>query len=133
MGAQTLLTETVLAMPGGKWGIIAVMMLSVMLLGMFMDDWAIINLLTPLYVPIIVSLGINKLWFGIILITNIQTAFLTPPYGFVLFMLKGVLPKGITMGDVYRSIIPFVVLQIIGLSLVIIFPPIATWLPSLLK
>jgi len=95
-----------------------------------MDDWAIIMLVTPLFVPIIVALGVSKLWFGIIFIVNIQIAYLTPPFGFVLFWLKGIVPPGVTMGDIYRSTFPFVILQLIGLSLVIAFPQIGLWLPG---
>jgi len=130
LGCQDLVTSTVLAMPGGKWGVIAMMMVVILILGMIMDDWAIINLCTPLFVPIIVALGFSKLWFGIIFIVNIQVAYLSPPFGFVLFWLKGILPPEMTMGDIYRSVWPFTIMQLIGLTLVIIFPQIGTWLPS---
>jgi len=106
------------------------MMVVVLILGCIMDDWAIINLCTPLFVPIIVALGFSKLWFGIIFIVNIQVAYLSPPFGFVLFWLKGILPPEMTMGDIYRSVWPFTIMQLIGLTLVIIFPQIGTWLPS---
>ncbi len=109
------------------------MMLIILLLGMVMDDWAIIMLCTPLYIPIINELGIDKLWFGVLFIVNIQIAYLTPPFGFVLFWLKSVLPKDVSMGDVYRSVGPFIVLQVIGLILIYLFPQIATWLPSKLN
>ena len=130
LGCQDLITSTVLAMPGGKWGILAMMMFIILILGCVMDDWAIIMLVTPLFVPIIVALGVSKLWFGIIFIVNIQIAYLTPPFGFVLFWLKGIVPPGVTMGDIYRSTFPFVILQLIGLSLVIAFPQIGLWLPG---
>lgn len=130
LGCQDLITATVLAMPGGKWGILAMMMFIILILGCVMDDWAIIMLVTPLFVPIIVALGVSKLWFGIIFIVNIQIAYLTPPFGFVLFWLKGIVPPEVTMGDIYRSTFPFVILQLIGLSLVIAFPQIGLWLPS---
>ena len=130
LGCQSILTASVLAMPGGRWGVIAMMMVTVLVLGCVMDDWAIITLLTPLYVPIITVLGFSKLWFGIILIMNIQMAFLTPPFGWVLFCLKGVVPKGVTMGDIYRSVVPFVALQLFGLIIVMVFPQIAMWLPG---
>ncbi len=130
LGCQDLITATVLAMPGGKWGILAMMMFIILILGCVMDDWAIIMLVTPLFVPIIVALGVSKLWFGIIFIVNIQIAYLTPPFGFVLFWLKGIVPPGVTMGDIYRSTFPFVILQLIGLSLVIAFPQIGMWLPG---
>lgn len=133
LGSQELVTTMVLSMPGGEIGILAMMMFIILLLGMVMDDWAIIMLCTPLFIPIIDALGIDKLWFGVLFIVNIQIAYLTPPFGFVLFWLKSVMPPDVTMGDVYRSVGPFIVLQVIGLLLVFFFPPIATWLPELLK
>jgi tripartite ATP-independent transporter DctM subunit len=133
MGSQELVTSLVLGMPGGENGILIMMMLIILLLGMVMDDWAIIMLCTPLYIPIINELGIDKLWFGVLFIVNIQIAYLTPPFGFVLFWLKSVLPKDVSMGDVYRSVGPFIVLQVIGLILIYLFPQIATWLPSKLN
>jgi tripartite ATP-independent transporter DctM subunit len=133
LGCQELVTSLVLGMPGGENGILLMMMFIILLLGMVMDDWAIIMLCTPLYIPIINELGIDKLWFGVLFIVNIQIAYLTPPFGFVLFWLKSVLPSDVSMGDVYKSVGPFILLQILGLSLVFIFPQIATWLPELLK
>ena len=130
LGCQDLITSSVLAMPGGRWGILAMMMVIILILGCVMDDWAIIVLCTPLYVPIITALGFSKLWFGIIFIVNIQIAYLSPPFGFVLFWLKGIVPPGVTMGDIYRSIWPYTVMQLIGLTLVIVFPKIGMWLPG---
>jgi len=130
LGCQDLVTSTVLAMPGGRWGVLVMMMVTILILGCVMDDWAIIVLCTPLYVPIITALGFSKLWFGIIFIVNIQIAYLTPPFGFVLFWLKSITPPGISMTDIYRSTFPFVLLQLIGLSLCIIFPQIGMWLPG---
>ncbi len=133
LGSQELVTTLVLSMPGGEIGILAMMMFIILLLGMVMDDWAIIMLCTPLFIPIIDALGIDKLWFGVLFIVNIQIAYLTPPFGFVLFWLKSVMPPDVTMGDVYKSVGPFIVLQVIGLLLVFFFPAIATWLPELAK
>ena len=133
LGCQELVTSLVLGMPGGQNGILLMMMFIILLLGMVMDDWAIIMLCTPLYIPIINELGIDKLWFGVLFIVNIQIAYLTPPFGFVLFWLKSVLPADVSMGDVYKSVGPFILLQLLGLTLVFIFPEIATWLPNKLK
>ena len=132
LGCQDLITSTIMAMPGGRWGILIMMQVTILILGTMMDDWAIIVLCTPLYVPIITALGFSKLWFGIIFIVNIQIAYQSPPFGFVLFWLKGIVPPDITMGDIYRSTLPFVILKIIGLALVMIFPQIGTWLPSMM-
>lgn len=133
LGSQELVTTLVLSMPGGETGILLMMMFIILLLGMVMDDWAIIMLCTPLFIPIIDALGIDKLWFGVLFIVNIQIAYLTPPFGFVLFWLKSVMPPDVTMGDIYKSVGPFIVLQFVGLMLVFFFPAIATWLPAVLK
>lgn len=133
LGCQELVTSLVLGMPGGEHGILLMMMFIILLLGTVMDDWAIIMLCTPLYIPIINELGIDKLWFGVLFIVNIQIAYLTPPFGFVLFWLKSVLPSNVSMGDVYKSVGPFILLQLLGLALIFFFPEIATWLPSKLN
>jgi tripartite ATP-independent transporter DctM subunit len=132
MGSQDLLTELVLSMPGGTNGILLMMMLIILVLGMVMDDWAIIMLCTPLFVPILDQLGVDKLWFGALMIVNIQIAYLTPPFGFVLFWLRGSLPSDVSMGDIYGSVGPFVALQLLGLVLIFLFPEIAVWLPNTL-
>lgn len=132
LGCQDLVTSTVMAMPGGRWGVLVTMQVTILILGCVMDDWAIIVLCTPLYVPIITALGFSKLWFGIVFIVNIQIAYQTPPFGFVLFWLKSITPPDVTMGDIYRSTLPFVMLKIIGLALVMIFPQIGLWLPSMM-
>lgn len=133
LGGQGVITSAVLGMPGGKWGALIMMMLIIMVLGMVMDDWAIIMMVTPLFVPILNALDVSTLWFGVLFIVNIQIAYLTPPFGFVLFWIKSILPEDVTMGDVYRSVLPFIGLQLIGLILLIIFPELATWLPSTMK
>ncbi len=133
LGCQELVTSLALCMPGGTNGILLMMMGIILLLGMVMDDWAIIMLCTPLYIPVINELGIDKLWFGVLFIVNIQVAYLTPPFGFVLFWLKSVLPLDVSMGEVYKSVGPYIALQLLGLILVFLFPQIALWLPTLLN
>ena len=86
----------------------------------------------PLYFPVIISLGFNPVWFGVLFIINMEMAYLTPPFGYNLFYMKAVVPKDITLLDIYRSIIPFVVLQGIGLAICMIFPQIILWLPRTL-
>lgn len=130
LGCQDVITRTALSMPGGTMGVILMMMIIIMVLGMIMDDWAIIMLCTPIFVPILRELGVDLLWFGVLFIVNIQIAYLTPPFGFVLFWLKSVLPKDVSMGVVYRSVFPFILLQLLGLILIIVFPQIAVWLPN---
>jgi len=130
LGAQALIIEVITGLPVNPWAILIGMQVVLFLFGMFMDDFAIVMLCTPVFVPIVRALGFDSLWFGILFIVNMQMAFLTPPFGYNLFYLRGVAPKEVTMGDIYRSIIPFVGLQAFGLALVMIFPQLALWLPG---
>lgn len=131
IGARELVTDLILSLEINRWIILIGMQITLFFFGCIMDDYAIVMLAAPIYVPIINTLGFDSLWFGILFILNMQMAYLTPPYGFNLFYLKGIVPKGVTMGDIYRSIIPFVLLQGTGLILVMIFPQLALWLPSM--
>jgi len=133
VGAQSLIINLVGELGMTPWTVLILMQLSLFVLGMLMDDFAVVMLCVPIYVPIIKTLGFNPLWFAMLFMVQIQMAYLTPPYGFNLFYMKSIVPSEITMGDLYRSVIPFVCLQLIGLILIIIFPQIALWLPSLLK
>lgn len=130
LGGQGVITSAVTSMPGGKWGVLIMMMLIILILGMIMDDWAIIMMTTPLFVPILNEVGISTLWYGILLVVNIQIAYLTPPFGFVLFWIKSILPKDVHMGVVYRAVFPFILIQVFALTLLIFFPSLATWLPT---
>lgn len=130
LGGQSVITDLVTSMPGGQWGILIMMMLIVLVLGMVMDDWAIIMMTTPLFVPILNDVGISTLWYGILLIVNIQVAYLTPPFGFVLFWIKSILPKNVSMGTVYKAVLPFIAIQLIALIVLLIFPEVALWLPN---
>ena len=131
-GGDVFLRELAIGLPFGRWGIFAIIQIVLIVVGMFMDWVGILVLAIPIVVPLMVELGFDPLWFGIIFSLNMQMSFLTPPFGYSLFYLKGVAPEGITMTDIYRSVIPFLVLQSIGLILVILFPGIATWLPNLM-
>jgi len=130
MGARDLITSLVMSFGMNPWLILILMQLSLFILGCMMDDYAIVMICAPIYVPIVKALGFDTLWFAILFILNMQIAYLTPPYGFNLFYLRGIVPKDITMGDLYRAVAPFIPLQILGLALVIVFPQLATWLPS---
>jgi len=134
IGASDLAIGLAHAMPGGRWGTIAVMQFSLLGLGTIMDDWAIILIFGPIFVSVIKTLGFNSLWYGAIFLVNMQVAFLTPPYGFALFIMRAAAPKeyNITMLDIYRSVLPFVGLAVLALIIVIIFPPLATFLPNLI-
>ncbi len=133
VGAQSLIISLVGQLGMTPWTVLILMQVSLFVLGMLMDDFAVVMLCVPIYVPIIKTLGFNPLWFAMLFMVQIQMAYLTPPYGFNLFYLKSIVPPEITMGDLYRSVVPFVCLQLIGLILVMIIPQLALWLPSLLK
>jgi len=131
-GIQDMLQEAIMAMEINRWIILIAIQLIFFVLGMFLDPAGIILLTTPIFVPIINQLGFDPLWFGILFIINMEMAYITPPFGFNLFILKSVVPPQITMADIYRSVGPFVILQAICLAMVMIWPEIATWLPSIM-
>jgi tripartite ATP-independent transporter DctM subunit len=132
LALPAFLTQVIKSVGINPWTVLVAMMASLFFLGMVMDDLPIIMITTPIYVPIITSLGFDPLWYGILFILNMQMAYLTPPFGFVLFYMKGVVPEGISMGDIYRSVGPFIFLQAIGLIIVMLFPQICLWLPSMM-
>ena len=130
-GGGHLISDYLLGSGLGRWGIVALIMLVLFVLGMFLDTTSIIILCTPVFVPIINELGFHTLWFGVIFNMNLQIAFLSPPFGLCLFFMKGVAPD-ISMGTIMRSVLPYIGLQIVGLVLVIAFPQLCMYLPSLM-
>ena len=134
IGAPDLALKLAYAMPGGGWGTIAVMQTALLGFGTIMDDWAMILIFGPIFVFVIEALGFNTLWYGVVFLINIQVAFLTPPYGFALFIMRAAVPKeyNITMIDIYRSVIPFIGCTVLTLILVVLFPSLATFLPNLI-
>jgi tripartite ATP-independent transporter DctM subunit len=115
------------------WQVLVLMQLTYILMGMFLDDTAMLIIVAPLYVPLIIALGFNPIWYGVLYTITCQIAYMTPPFGYNLFLMKAMAPKEVTTGDIYRSIIPFVLIMIFGLSLVIAFPQIALWLPEMIQ
>ena len=130
MRGDTYLTNLILGANMGPNTFLALVMVILFVAGFFIDFIEITFIIVPVVAPIFEALGVNLLWIGILIAMNLQTSFLTPPFGFALFYLKGVAPPEIRTGHVYRGIIPFVVIQLIGLTLVIAFPEMATWLPE---
>ncbi|TYC49310.1 TRAP transporter large permease subunit [Rhodobacterales bacterium] len=127
MGGNRFVSSTILGMDAAPVVIIMVMMLILLVLGMILD-WIGIALLTlPIFVPIIVSLGYDPIWFGILFAVNMQVSYLTPPFGPAAFYLKSVAPPEITLKHIYTALLPFIALQLIVLALLLFFPPIATW------
>ena len=131
MGGDTFVKNLVTGLPLPPLGIILVMMAVLVVLGLFMD-WIGICLLTmPIFVPIVSALGYSPVWFGILFCMNMQISYLSPPFGPACFYLKGVAPPEISLDDIFKSVVPFIGLQALGLLLVLFFPEIALWLPRL--
>jgi len=113
------------------FGVLVMMQLSYILMGMFLDDTAMLIIVAPLYVPLIISLGYNPIWYGVLYTITCQIAYMTPPFGYNLFLMKAMAPKEVSLADIYRSIIPFVLVMVLGLAIVMLFPGIALWLPNI--
>jgi tripartite ATP-independent transporter DctM subunit len=132
MGASSLIKDAVIGLEVNRYVILVTMMGVLILLGMVLDTVGIMMITVPVFVPIILSLGFDPVWFGVLFIINMEIGFLTPPFGYNLFYLRGVAPRDVTMLDIYRSIVPFVFLMLLGLGLCIAFPEIILLLPELL-
>jgi tripartite ATP-independent transporter DctM subunit len=116
----------------GPWGVLIMMQLSYLLMGTFLDDTAMLVIVAPLYVPLVISLGFDPIWYGVLYTITCQIAYMTPPFGYNLFLMKAMAPKEVTLVDIYRSIVPFVGVMLFGLVLVMAFPQIALWLPGVI-
>lgn len=112
------------------WEVLIMMQLSYLVMGMFLDDTAMLVIVAPLYVPLIISLGFDPIWYGVLYTITCQIAYMTPPFGYNLFLMRAMAPKEITIIDIYRSVTPFVLVMTFALILVIVFPQIALWLPN---
>ena len=131
-GGSALVKSLLLELDVAPIGIVLMMQLTLFVLGMFLDPTGIILLTVPIYVPVIIELGFNPVWFGTLFVVNMEMAFLTPPYGVNLFYIKGIAPEGVSTGDIYRSALAFVGVQATALILVLLLPQLALWLPNLL-
>ncbi len=123
---ERLLTD----MPGGAAGAMIIVMLVMFILGFFLDFIEITFVVVPIVAPVLLTMGIDPVWLGVMMAMNLQTSFLTPPFGFALFYLRGVAPASVRTMQIYKGIIPFVIIQVVALSLLATFPRIATWLPE---
>jgi tripartite ATP-independent transporter DctM subunit len=113
------------------WTILILMLVSFLIMGAFLDDTAMLVIVAPLYIPLVIKLGFNPIWFGILYTITCQIAYITPPFGYNLFLMRALAPPEITLGDIYRSIAPFFFLMLLTLILILMFPQIALWLPDL--
>ena len=130
MGGGDVVSDALLGMNVSPYVVLAIMMAVVFFLGMFIDWAAILLVVVPIFTPIAADLGFNPLWFAMLVCVNLQCSFLTPPFGYALFYFKGVAPPEYTIGDIYKGIVPFVAIQLIGLVIMVSFPQIITWLPT---
>ncbi len=121
-GGDILVEEWMMEIPGEKWGFLIIVMLVILVLGFFIDFVEICFIIVPIIAPVAELMGIDMVWFAILVAMNLQTSFLTPPFGFSLFYLKGVAPKGVTTLDIYRGVIPFIAIQVLVLASLLIFP-----------
>lgn len=134
-GCGDVVGNIILAAPGGKWGVFLIIMVVTFILGMFIDWIGIVLLLVPIVTPIAVKVGFDPVWFAIMICINLQMSFLTPPFAYSIFFLKGVAPKELKIEttDIIRGVIPFVLLIMLGLVLCVVFPDIILWLPGLMS
>ncbi|WP_290686920.1 MULTISPECIES: TRAP transporter large permease [unclassified Haematobacter] len=131
LGAQTLIEHLMSFIPGGKWGSLAFMLGVLFILGMVLDPVGIMLITLPVFLPVVQSYGFDPIWFGILFIIMMEVGYMTPPFGFNLFYLRGVAPPEVTMGDIYNSVIPYVLVTLLGVLLIILIPDIALYLPRL--
>ncbi|WP_119418371.1 TRAP transporter large permease [Desertibaculum subflavum] len=131
LGAHDFIQDLMRYIPGGKWGALAFMIFVLFLLGMVLDPVGIMLITLPVFLPVIDAAGFDQIWFGVIFIIMMEIGYMTPPFGFNLFYLKGVAPPSVTMGEIYTSVIPYVLVTLVGVLLIIIFPDIALFFPNL--
>ncbi len=131
-GGDVVVEDFLLNLPGGSISAMLIVMAIIFFLGFFLDFIEIIFVVVPIVSPILIAMGFDPLWLGVMIGINLQTSFLTPPFGFSLFYLRGVATNDVKTEDIYLGVIPFIAIQILGLSLIWIFPQIVLWLPNLI-
>ncbi len=132
LGGEKIVTDVLHNMPGGAFGAMFMVMALMFVLGFFLDFIEIVFVVVPIVGPVLLMMDLDPVWLGVMIAINLQTSFLTPPFGFALFYLRGVAPRSVTTMDIYRGIVPFVILQLAGLAVIAAFPGLVTWLPKLL-
>jgi tripartite ATP-independent transporter DctM subunit len=131
-GGDELIAQLLMSLPGGVVSATLVVMLLIFFLGFILDFIEITFMVVPLVGPILLAMGIDPIWLGVMIAVNLQTSFLTPPFGFSLFYLRSVAPAEIETSEIYRGVVPFVIIQLALLLLLALQPGLATWLPSVL-
>lgn len=133
LGGDHMVRDFIAGLPFDKWGVLAVIMALIFVMGFFLDFIEITFIQVPVVAPLLVEAGFDPVWLALIFAVNLQTSFLTPPFGFSLFYLKGVCPPGVSTGAIYKGIIPFVLLQLLVLALCVAFPQLLLWLPAAMR
>jgi len=133
MGGTTYLKNLILGLPFEPLGIVLTMMAVLIILGMFMDWIGILLLTSPIFVPIIIQLGFSPIWYGVLFSLNMQISFVSPPFGPACFYIKSVAPPQISIFDIFRGVLPFIALQILAVTIIVLFPEIALFLPNLIN
>ena len=132
LGATQFISGLVQDLPFGYWGVFIIIQVIFFCLGMLLDPSAIVMITAPILTPVVAAMGYDPVWFGIVFIMNMQCAYISPPFGYNLFYLKSIAPVGIGIKEIYIAVIPFILLQLLGVVLVSVFPQIALWLPRLI-
>ena len=129
LGGGVLIRDALMGLPFGKWFILATMMFILFIGGFFISWQGLLYIVVPIFLPVVAALGFNQLWFALLVCVNLQMSFLTPPFAYAIFFVKGAAPLEINTWDIYRGVIPFVSLQALGLFVCVVYPEIILWLP----
>jgi TRAP-type mannitol/chloroaromatic compound transport system permease large subunit len=132
LGGDAVVHEMLSSLPGGALGAMIIVMLVMFVLGFVLDFIEITYVVVPIVAPVLLAMGLDPVWLGVMIALNLQTSFLTPPFGFALFYLRGVAPPEVATGTIYRGIVPFVAIQLLALIILAVWPSLATWVPTLL-
>jgi TRAP-type mannitol/chloroaromatic compound transport system permease large subunit len=133
LGGDDTIRHWLESVPGGAFGAMLAVMIVMFVLGFFLDFIEIVFVVVPVVAPILLMMGVDPIWLGVMIAMNLQTSFLTPPFGFSLFYLRGVAPPEVTTWQIYKGVVPFVMLQLLALAILWSVPEIATWLPGVMK
>lgn len=131
VGGMALVTNAAAMAPGGRWGVLAFAVIFIFLLGMFLETMALILLAAPIITPVVLAQGFDGLWWALLFMVVLQTAYLTPPFGFAIFYLKSAAPSSVRIEEVYKATLPYIAIQLFFVLLAVIFPGLLTWLPNL--
>ena len=132
-GGDEWVRQMLSSLPGGTVGAMVVVMAMMFVLGFVLDFIEITFVMVPIVAPVLLGMGLDPVWLGVMIAVNLQTSFLTPPFGFALFYLRGVAPATVRTQDIYRGVMPYVAIQIGALAVLALFPPLTTWLPDVLR